>query len=140
MKYIAACEIRGDIFTKEFETADEAVKYAVADINRMSDSDVNKIESYLVIESVNPDEDAEDHFDGNTVFDFKELESEADDVSTLVMEMIFGFSDEKQEEALRHIDLYISDMVENDTKYRRYSEAEKRFLIDWAERLAKENI
>ena len=68
MKYILIDWVKdGDMFTEEFETAEEAVKTASYEWEHLSTHDKNKRSEFYVLESVNPDADAEDHFDGNEV-------------------------------------------------------------------------
>lgn len=70
MEYVLIDEIRnGDIFTNEFDDKDEAIKYARDEWSRMSDHDKARRGSYYVLESINPDEEAVDHLDGNPVWD-----------------------------------------------------------------------
>ena len=74
MKYVVIDAIKsGDIYTEEFNTADEALDYAEREWSRLSRHDQARRESYIVLASVNPDEDAEDHFDGDVVKDFTEV-------------------------------------------------------------------
>lgn len=71
MKYIVVDEKENDVFTKEFDSKEEAIKYADIDYDRMSESDKAKRKAYYILESVNPDEDAENHFDGNIIKEYK---------------------------------------------------------------------
>ena len=71
MKYIVIDTRKNDEFTKEFEKADEAVAWAEYEWDRMTEHDKKDCAAYYVLESVNPDEDAEDHFDGNPIKTFK---------------------------------------------------------------------
>lgn len=67
MKYVYVIESRGDIFTREFENAESAVKFGEADWNHMTEREKKMCEYAHVLESVNPDEEAPDHFDGDFV-------------------------------------------------------------------------
>ena len=68
MKYVLIDWVRdGDMFTEEFETAEKAVESASYEWEHLSESDKNRRSDFYVLESANPDEDAEDHFDGNIV-------------------------------------------------------------------------
>lgn len=60
----------GDEFVEEFNDREEAIREAQHEWDRY----INKKDatSFYVLESVNPDEDAEDHYDGKTVIDFLE--------------------------------------------------------------------
>ena len=70
MKYLSINEYRDRTKTdfhmnvEEFETAEEALEDAKATWNGMWDIDRKKFTVYAM-ESVNQDEDAEDHYDGN---------------------------------------------------------------------------
>lgn len=61
----------GDIFTKEFATQEEALKQADIDWNHLTDREKEKRIEFFVLESVNPDEEAMDHLDGNPVRIYK---------------------------------------------------------------------
>lgn len=71
MRYIVIDERKNDFFTEEFESKDEAIKTAKSDWNRRTEHDKKRTERFYVLESVNPDEDADDHFDGNPIFTLK---------------------------------------------------------------------
>ena len=72
MKYIIIDQIKnGDLFTEEFETKNEAIEAAQASWNHLSPLDKSRRESFYVLESVNADEEAVDHLDGDTVVSFK---------------------------------------------------------------------
>ena len=68
MKYILMDQIKnGDLFTKEFNNLDEAIKAGETDFNHLSEYDKNRREYFFVLETVNPDENAMNHYDGNPV-------------------------------------------------------------------------
>lgn len=68
MKYIVMDQImNGDLFTEEFDTVDEALEYGEAEWEHLSKVDKNRRTSYILLESANPDEDAENHLDGDIV-------------------------------------------------------------------------
>lgn len=67
MKYIFIDEVRGDIFSQEFETESEAIAQADGEWHLMANCDKKKRNSFYVLESINPDEDAVNHFDGNVI-------------------------------------------------------------------------
>ena len=72
MRYIVIDEREsGDFFTEEFNDKDEAINSAKYDWNRRTEHDKKHTERFYVLESVNPDEDADDHFDGNPIFTLK---------------------------------------------------------------------
>lgn len=57
--------------TKEFATEKEAIDYADRIWNRMSEHDKEKLESFYVLKSINPDVDAINHFDGDSIKIYK---------------------------------------------------------------------
>lgn len=56
----------GDLFTSEYNTQEEAIKAAEYALAHLTDREKEKTSLY-VLESANPDEEAENHFDGNIV-------------------------------------------------------------------------
>ena len=71
MKYIIIDESRsgwGDTFTGETNDREQAVRKAKRDWDHLTAAEKKKSRIY-VLESVSPDEDAEDHFDGDIVWD-----------------------------------------------------------------------
>lgn len=72
MKYIVMEEKEHDIFTKEFETAEEAIKEAKSDWEWLTAYDRKHYTAFYVLESANPDEDADDHWDGTPIYDAKD--------------------------------------------------------------------
>lgn len=71
MKYIIIDERKNDFFTEEFEDRDEAINTAEYDWDRRTEYDKKHTDRFYVLESVNPDEDADDHFDGNPILVLK---------------------------------------------------------------------
>lgn len=67
MMYIVMDYKDEELFTEEFDSAEEAIIAAEYGWNHLTDKEKQKRESYFVLESVNPDEEAEDHLDGNIV-------------------------------------------------------------------------
>ena len=58
----------GQVFTEEFENKEEAVRRADITWERyITDNEKRHIVEFYVLESVNPDEDSENHWDGNYV-------------------------------------------------------------------------
>ena len=55
MRYVVVDEKRGDVFTSEHSRLEDAIKHA-------------RYHGGYVLESINPDEDAIDHMDGNVVW------------------------------------------------------------------------
>lgn len=56
----------GDLFTEEFNTEQEAIAAAEYQWNHMTRRE-QKESSFCVIKSVNPDEEAENHYDGDVI-------------------------------------------------------------------------
>lgn len=74
MKYIIVDATKTDLFTKEFDTEEEAVKNADRDFEQLTSSDKRKRTAFYVLKSENADESAENHFDGDIIKDyFKEV-------------------------------------------------------------------
>lgn len=67
MKHIVMDYRDGELFTEEFETEAEAIEAAEAEWNHLSESDKKHRESFTVLKSINPDEEAENHLDGDIV-------------------------------------------------------------------------
>lgn len=61
MQYGATEEI------KEFEILEDAMEYAEHSWNCMSDNDKKYTTAYYVLESVNPDEESDNHYDGDII-------------------------------------------------------------------------
>lgn len=75
MKYIVFDEMKngtGDIFNTEHETKEEAIAAAQRQWEYLTFREQRQRNVY-VLESVNPDEDAIDHFDGNTIWTAADL-------------------------------------------------------------------
>lgn len=73
MKFVVYEEKNGDAFTREFATAEEAIKAAQYDWDALSNHDKKSYDEFFVLETINPDEDAENHYDGNIVKDIKAI-------------------------------------------------------------------
>ena len=67
MKYIVMDGKSGDIFTEEFDSREDAISYADRDFEHLTASDKKHRDFYYILESINPDEDAENHFDGDII-------------------------------------------------------------------------
>lgn len=67
MKYVVVDATKTDWFTSEFDNKKDAIKEADYQFDRLTEFDKKKRESFYVLESANPDEDADNHFDGNVV-------------------------------------------------------------------------
>lgn len=66
MKYIMEIEGGYDVDVREFENSDEALKEA-EDFWRRTSEDDKKTMKITVLESVNPDVNADNHYDGNPI-------------------------------------------------------------------------
>ncbi len=74
MKYIVEDERRdltGDVFTQEFNNKDEAINAAQKQWDHLTGREQAQRRVY-VLESINPDEEAQDHYDGNIIYEAKE--------------------------------------------------------------------
>lgn len=71
MKYILIDETKTDIFTKEFDTELGALAAAKYEWEHLTESEKKDRVAFYVLKSVNPDEEAENHFDGDVVKDYK---------------------------------------------------------------------
>lgn len=67
MKYIVIDDCGTDIYDSEFENKEEAIKEAEYKFNHMTPGDKKRTKELYVLESANPDPDAENHFDGDIV-------------------------------------------------------------------------
>lgn len=67
MKYIIIDVKKGDMFNKEFDNKAEALKQAEIDFSYLTKADIKEREAFYVLESINPDEEAENHYDGEVV-------------------------------------------------------------------------
>lgn len=67
MKYLVIEEYNTDGTVEEFETKEEALTYAEEMWNSTFESDKKRMKAFYVLESVNPDEEAPDHYDGNQI-------------------------------------------------------------------------
>ena len=66
-KYIVMDYRDGDLFTEEFDSVSEAVMSADWDWRGLSEQDKARRTAFFVLESANPNAEAEDHLDGNIV-------------------------------------------------------------------------
>lgn len=71
MKYLVIDERKHDEFVEEFDKKEEAIAFADDEWERMAKADKDSTVAYYVLESVNEDEEAEDHFDGDIVKEYK---------------------------------------------------------------------
>ena len=73
MKYIVCDYKNGDLFTSEFDNLDQAISSANKAWNSLTSVEQKNRTDFYLLESVNPDIDATDHFDGNIIIDFKKI-------------------------------------------------------------------
>ena len=71
MKYLVIENKKCDEFVHEFDSREEAIKYAKDDFEHMHKLDQKSCRQYYVLESINPDEDSENHYDGNIILSLK---------------------------------------------------------------------
>ena len=67
MKYIIMDFKDGDFFTDEFDNKDEALQEAGEQWEQLTEHDQQRRTKFYVLESINPDEYAPDHYDGDIV-------------------------------------------------------------------------
>lgn len=68
MKYVVIDQTKTDWFTSEYATKEEAIQACKDDFGRLTTTDRNKRVAFYVLESVNPDEDADNHLDGDVIY------------------------------------------------------------------------
>lgn len=73
MKYIVFDTMKkpytsGDMFNEEFNTKETAIREADSQWAHLTEQE-KKVRTVYVLESVNPDEDTEDHFDGRSIWE-----------------------------------------------------------------------
>lgn len=71
MKYLVIDQRKYDEFVEEFSTKEEAIAFADDEWERMVKADKDSTVAYYILESVNEDEEADDHFDGDIVKEYK---------------------------------------------------------------------
>lgn len=67
MKYIIMDFKDGDFFTDEFDTKEEALQEAKEQWEQLTEHDQQRRTAFYVLESINLDEEAPDHYDGEIV-------------------------------------------------------------------------
>ena len=71
MKYLVVDELkRMDTFIDEYNNKEEAIQAAKRDFDMLVDTDKKERMNFFVLESVNPDEEAENHWDGDIICEF----------------------------------------------------------------------
>ena len=118
MKYIVFDEMKngtGDIFSTEHETKEEAIAAAQRQWEHLTFREQRQRNVY-VLESVNPDEDAMDHFDGNTVWTATDLYVADRETGTFIelvksveagKELIKKFEENDKKEGIYEDDFYV---------------------------------
>lgn len=71
-KYIFIEGQKGSEWPQEFNTKEEAIKVADYSWNHREEADRQATEYAYILESVNPDEETPDHFDGDIIKIYKE--------------------------------------------------------------------
>lgn len=67
MKYVLIDDTGTDIFTKEFNNYDDALLTGDKDFSLLTSLEKKHRKGFYILETVNPDEDAIDHYDGNPI-------------------------------------------------------------------------
>ena len=67
MKYVFIDDCETELFNQEFDEKEDAINEAQATWNHLSESDKKRRKAFCIIESVNPDEESENHLDGETI-------------------------------------------------------------------------
>lgn len=71
MKYVVVDYTNGDDFNTEHETKEQALACAEEKWSHLTEKEKKRRESFFVLESENPDEEAENHFDGDIIKKYK---------------------------------------------------------------------
>ena len=67
MKYVLIDQTDTDWFTDEFDDLDEAIAAGDSAFSLLTKIDKKRRTEFYLLESVNPDEDAENHLDGTVI-------------------------------------------------------------------------
>ena len=67
MKYILIDQTMTDSFDEEFNNLEEAIKAGDRAFDQLTEHDKKQRTAFYLLESINPDESAENHYDGNIV-------------------------------------------------------------------------
>jgi hypothetical protein len=67
MKYVVMDQTKTDLFNTECATLDEAIKEADKQFAYLTNAEKKQRTAFFVLESVDPDEDSERHFDGDVI-------------------------------------------------------------------------
>ena len=71
MEYIYITGKKGNEWSEEYFTKKEAINAANYEWDHMCEADKKSIDYAYILKSVNPDEDAPDHFDGDIIKIYK---------------------------------------------------------------------
>lgn len=72
MRYVLMDVRKNDeIFVEEFDDLDAAIAKGQKDWDSLTEKEKKNVESFYVLESVNPDETADNHYDGDPVKEWK---------------------------------------------------------------------
>ena len=71
MRYLVIDELKNEMYVEEFETEIEAIKKADAEFDSLTPGDKKRRVAFYVLESVDPDPESVDHFDGDFVKIYK---------------------------------------------------------------------
>lgn len=71
MKYVVVDCKNGDMFDTEHETKEQALACAEEKWSHLTKEEKKDRESFFVLKSENPDEEAENHFDGDIIKKYK---------------------------------------------------------------------
>lgn len=71
MEYIVIDDCSTDLFLDEYETEEQALRKAERTWNIFTAADIERRTAFYVIKSVNPDEEAENHLDGDVIKVYK---------------------------------------------------------------------
>jgi hypothetical protein len=67
MMYVVMDQTKTDLFNTECATLDEAIKEADKQFAYLTNAEKKQRTAFFVLESVDPDEDSERHFDGDII-------------------------------------------------------------------------
>lgn len=67
MKYILIDQTKTDTFDKEFDNLEEALETGDREFGYLTNHDKRQRTGFYLLESINPDEEAENHYDGDII-------------------------------------------------------------------------
>lgn len=72
MRYVLMDVRKNDeIWSEEFDDLDAAIAKGQKDFDSLTEKEKKNVESFYILESVNPDETADNHYDGNIIREWK---------------------------------------------------------------------